>query len=71
MASGQNLSDMEQSPIKSPTSPIQRSTCEQQEYAKSQIERMIRIKSYKLTIVEDLKKYPDCCNAIYLSLNFP
>ncbi|GFQ82894.1 hypothetical protein TNCT_194511 [Trichonephila clavata] len=58
MASGQNLSDMEQSPIRSPTSPIQRSTCEQQAYAKSQIERMIRIQSYKLAIVEDLKKYP-------------
>ncbi|GFR20198.1 hypothetical protein TNCT_418691 [Trichonephila clavata] len=59
MASGQNLSDMEQSPIKSPTSAVQRSTCEQQAYAKSQIERMIRIQSYKLAIVEDLKKYPD------------
>ncbi|GFQ93137.1 hypothetical protein TNCT_270921 [Trichonephila clavata] len=59
MVSGQNISDMEQSTIKSPTSPIQRSTCEQQAYAKSQIERMIRIQSYKLAIVEDLKKYPD------------
>ncbi|GFR09644.1 hypothetical protein TNCT_459091 [Trichonephila clavata] len=59
MASGQNLLDMEQSPIKSPSSPIQRSTCEQQAYAKSQIERMIRIQTYKIAIVEDLRKYPD------------
>ncbi|GFR20366.1 hypothetical protein TNCT_126501 [Trichonephila clavata] len=59
MASGLNHSDMEQTPIKSPTSPIQRSTCDQQAYAKSQLELLKGIRMYKLAIVENLKKYPD------------
>ncbi|GFR31637.1 hypothetical protein TNCT_704891 [Trichonephila clavata] len=55
MASQPDFSDMEQSP----TTPLQRSLYEQQAYAKTQLERMQRIKKHKLAIVEDLKSYPD------------
>ncbi|GFR13539.1 hypothetical protein TNCT_712611 [Trichonephila clavata] len=59
MASQPDSLGMEQSPIKSPNSPLQRFLCEQQAYAKTQLERMRRIKKHKLAIVEELKSYSD------------
>ncbi|GFQ94253.1 hypothetical protein TNCT_2891 [Trichonephila clavata] len=47
------------SPVKSPTSPLQRSQCEQQANAKTLVERMRRIKIHKLAIIKELKSYPD------------